>query len=263
MLSKTPTTASSSTMGSSASTTYVHQKFIWQMCIYYFSKINQFKMVHRWSWRSQTPQRPRQAQLWRIQQVPVMFIKNWHDTRLYAIFERQIDLKPSQRDTGWSIKMLLDTLSDLVNFNHAWGVQQVPAMFTKLTCHKLISFSSKTNPFKVDPGGSKYSCHPHKPCQAQPWRVQQVSVLFIKIWHGTCLYTIFERQIDLKRSQRVTGWSRCSLTDKLKNSLKKIYVLISPPVPARSGQKYFSSLIHFIPVRPPSPPRCADGGHLK
>ena len=55
MLSKTPTTASSSTMGSSASTTYVHQKFIWQMCIYYFSKINQFKMVQRWSWCARTP----------------------------------------------------------------------------------------------------------------------------------------------------------------------------------------------------------------
>ena len=42
------------------------------------------------------PQRPRQAQ-------PVMFIKYWHDACLYAIFQRQIDLKLSQCDTGWSI----------------------------------------------------------------------------------------------------------------------------------------------------------------
>ena len=28
------------------------------------------------------PQRPRQAQPWGVQQVPVMFIKNWHDTSI-------------------------------------------------------------------------------------------------------------------------------------------------------------------------------------
>ena len=37
------------------------------------------------------PQRPRQAQVWRVQQVLVMFIKNWHGTCLYAIFQKQID----------------------------------------------------------------------------------------------------------------------------------------------------------------------------
>ena len=46
------------------------------------------------------PQQPRQAQPRRVQQVPVMFIKNWHDTCLYAIFQRQIVLKQSQRDAG-------------------------------------------------------------------------------------------------------------------------------------------------------------------
>ena len=48
------------------------------------------------------PQRPRQAQPWGVQQVPVMFIKNWNDTCLYAVIQRQIDLIQSQRDTGWS-----------------------------------------------------------------------------------------------------------------------------------------------------------------
>ena len=31
------------------------------------------------------PQRPRHAQPWGVQQVPVMFIKNWHDTSISYI----------------------------------------------------------------------------------------------------------------------------------------------------------------------------------
>ena len=42
-------------MGSSVSTSDVHQKLIWRIFINYFSKINRFKMVPRWSWRSWTP----------------------------------------------------------------------------------------------------------------------------------------------------------------------------------------------------------------
>ena len=41
--------------------------------------------------------------------------------------------------------------------------------------------------------------HPQRPRQAQLRRVQQVPVMIIKIWHGTCLYAIFQTQIDLKR----------------------------------------------------------------
>ena len=47
--------------------------------------------------------------------------------------------------------------------------------------------------------------HPQRPRQAQPWCVQQVQVMSIKNLYGTCLYTIFQRKIDLKRSQRDTG----------------------------------------------------------
>ena len=54
--------------------------------------------------------------------------------------------------------------------------------------------------------------HPQRPQQAQLSRVQQVPVMIIKIWHGTCLFAIFQRQIDLKRSQPDTGWSRWSRT---------------------------------------------------
>ena len=52
--------------------------------------------------------------------------------------------------------------------------------------------------------------HPQRPRQAQPWWVQQVLLMFIKNWHDICLYAIFQRQIDLKESQRDTVWSRCS-----------------------------------------------------
>ena len=47
------------------------------------------------------PKQPQQAQPRLVQEVPVILIKNWHDTCLYAIFQRQIDLKQSQRDIGW------------------------------------------------------------------------------------------------------------------------------------------------------------------
>ena len=33
------------------------------------------------------PQLSRQAQLWQVEQVQVMFIKNLHDTCLYTIFQ--------------------------------------------------------------------------------------------------------------------------------------------------------------------------------
>ena len=44
--SRTPSaTSSRSTMGSSASTTYDHQKLIWRMFIFYFTKINRIKTI--------------------------------------------------------------------------------------------------------------------------------------------------------------------------------------------------------------------------
>ena len=141
--------SSSSTMGSSASTTYVHQKLIRHMFIYLFSKIKQFKMVQRRSWCSR---QPRQAQLWRVKRVPVMFIQNLHDNCLYAIFQRQID-KMVQASTGWSrcswTPSAISSNSTLGSTASTSYVQQ------KLTLHMLISFNSKTNPFKVDPRGIK------------------------------------------------------------------------------------------------------------
>ena len=94
------------------------KKLTWHMFIFYFSKIND--LWFQWFqgdldalWH---PQRPRQAQPSRVQQVPIMFIKIWHNTRSYTIFQRQINVKWSQRDRV--IKMLSDTFSDLDKLNH-------------------------------------------------------------------------------------------------------------------------------------------------
>ena len=75
----------SPTLGSSASKTYVHQKL---MFIWYFSIINPFKMVPRWPWCSRTPSATSSTSTMGVQQVPLMFIKNWHDICLYAIFQK-------------------------------------------------------------------------------------------------------------------------------------------------------------------------------
>ena len=73
-------------MASSASISYIHQKLKWHMLIYYFQRYINAKCDHG---ALAHPQRPRQAQLWRAQQVPIMFIKNLLNTCLYAIFQRQ------------------------------------------------------------------------------------------------------------------------------------------------------------------------------
>ena len=56
-----------------------------------------------------------------------MFIKNLHDTCLYAIFQRQIDLKRSQRDQD----DLGHPQRPCQGQGQPWGIQQVPVMFTK------------------------------------------------------------------------------------------------------------------------------------
>ena len=42
--------------------------------------------------------------------------------------------------------------------------------------------------------------HPQRPRQAQPWSAASTNI-HKKNLHGACLYTIFQRQIDLKQSQ--------------------------------------------------------------
>ena len=105
----------SSTMGSSVSTTYVHQKLIWHVSIHYFSKINQFKMVQSWSWCSWTPSatltsstKASTASSSYVHQndmahINILFLTNWIKTvpAWYRV-----------------IKMLSDTLSHLAKLNH-------------------------------------------------------------------------------------------------------------------------------------------------
>ena len=54
------------------------------------------------------PQRPRQAQPWGEQQVPFIFIKNWHGARLYTIFKDK-----SNQNCPKLIMVLSDTLRNL------------------------------------------------------------------------------------------------------------------------------------------------------
>ena len=94
-----------------------------------------FSMLH--------PQRPQKAQLWRVQQVPVMFIKNWHDTWLYANFQRKIDL------IGPSV-MLLDTLRNLYKLKYGkYSKYQLCSSKNDMT--HVLCYCSKTNQFKTDP----------------------------------------------------------------------------------------------------------------
>ena len=95
------------------------------------------------------PQRPHQAQPRRVQQVPVMFIKNWHDTCLYAIFQRQVDLKQSQRDTGWSRGSR--TPSATSTSSTKASTASTSYVHQKLAWHMFICYFSKTNRFKTVP----------------------------------------------------------------------------------------------------------------
>ena len=52
--------------------------------------------------------------------------------------------------------------------------------------------------------------HPRRPRQTQPLGVQQVPFIFIKNWHGACLYMYYFSKVN--RSQCDTGWQRCSPT---------------------------------------------------
>ena len=111
------------------------------------------------------PQQPRQAQLWRVQQVLVILIC------LYAIFQRQIDLKRSQCDTVWSrgswtpsVTSTSSTIAsrESTSYVHRKVTGHMFIMFMvstastsyfhqKLTWHLFICYFSKTNRFKSVP----------------------------------------------------------------------------------------------------------------
>ena len=56
--------------------------------------------------------------------------------------------------------------------------------------------------------------------------VEQEPVMFTNIWHGTCSYTVFQRQIDLKWSQHPIGCWRCSQTPSATSSSSTIVLAV-------------------------------------
>ena len=77
-----------------------------------------------------------------------MFI-NWHGTCIFAIFHRQIDLKRSQRDTGWSRGSW--TPSATLTSSTMVSAASTSYVHQKLTWHMFKCYYSKTNRFKTVP----------------------------------------------------------------------------------------------------------------
>ena len=98
------------------------------------------------------PQRPWQAQPRQVQQVPVVFIKNWHDM-LICYFLKTNRFKTVQE---WYrvIKRLSDTLSDLVKLNHGeFRKYYIVIFIIKLTYIQFLNI----NRFRMVPRWSWWS----------------------------------------------------------------------------------------------------------
>ena len=171
-----------------ASTSYVHQKLTW--------------IDLKWSQRDQDDLRPPTFTSYGEYRN-----LTWH--MFFYYFSKTNWFKTVQ---AWYrvIKMLLDTLSDLVKLNHG--------------------------------AYSKYK------------------VLFIKIWHDTCLFTIFQRQIDLKLGfpfvresankkvrTRMRISTNCLFTDVEKSAKNKQYSHFFKKVKVRT-KCTFSKHIERIPL---------------
>ena len=76
-----------------------------------------------------------------------MFIKNWHDTCLYAIFQRQIDLKQPQHDTGWSRCSWTPSATSTSSTKASTASSSYDHL--NLTRHMFIYYFSRTNWFKT------------------------------------------------------------------------------------------------------------------
>ena len=72
--------------------------------------------------------------------------------------------------------------SDLVKLIHGeYSQYQLYSSKFDMT-HVYIQFFKE----KLIQGDQDTLRHPQQPHQAQPWRVQQVPVMFTKNWHSTC-----------------------------------------------------------------------------
>ena len=116
-----------------------------------------------------------------IWMVPVMFIKIWHDTCLYTIFQRQIDLKRSQPDTGWS--RCSRTPSATLTSSTLTSTASTIYVHQKIDRHIFIYYFSNRSRFKMVPAwyrvNKKLSDTPSDTRQSQWWELQQVPVMFI------------------------------------------------------------------------------------
>ena len=125
-------------MGSSASTTCPSKIYMTHVNIIFFkdqckwSKGDHGALGH--------PQRPRQAQLWQVQQVPVMFIKNWHRHMFIWYFSKtnRFRMVPAWYKV---IKRLWDTLNDLEKLNQG--------EYSKYQLCSSKFDMTKTNRFKI------------------------------------------------------------------------------------------------------------------
>ena len=93
------------------------------------------------------------------------------------------------------IKLLSEFLSDLVQLNHC-EINKYQLCSSKIGVAHVYKLFSKKNWFKTAPVWYRVlkmllDTLSHLVKSA----IQQVLVMFIKNWHGTCLYTIFQRKI--------------------------------------------------------------------
>ena len=145
-----------------------------------------------------------------------MFIKNWHDIGSYVCY-----FSKTSRFNGPSM---------IQGSRCSWKPSATSSSSTmgskastsychqKLTWHMLISFNSKTNAFKVDPGGSRCSQTPSATSSISTMAsTASISYVHQNLTEHLFIY-YFSRQIDLKWSQRNTGWSRCSWTTSATSS---------------------------------------------
>ena len=167
--SRTPSaTSTSSTTGSTASTIYIYKKPTWCMFIYYFSKINRFKMVPRWSLCSRTPlatsTNPTMGSTASTSYVHQKL--TWHMFICYFSKTNRFKTVPARYGV---IKRLSDTLSDLDKLNQGeYSKYHLCSSKIDMT-HVYILFFKEVDQEALG--------HPQRPRQAHPWTSTQTVLI--------------------------------------------------------------------------------------
>ena len=90
----------------------------------------------------------------------VIWHLNEHSVRVSALNSKILSFSTPLHVVPSVIQGDQDTLSNLVKVNHMGSRANTSFVHQKLTWHMLISYYSKTNRFKVVPGGSRCSWIP-------------------------------------------------------------------------------------------------------